>query len=178
MINILVPDNLDGIGKCTKIYKDGVEIVEYKSILSIIRQLFYKQNKSLEITLANSSKLLNQKNLIPLYANHKEIYIPFKYKTPTVRKDPCYGYVRYGAIKTVTKGSIELIDGTKIACLDNARSLYKRFKMAEILIKAFSNLHQMTVIFDGEPVDFSNDEDKLVINYTTYLIDKLKGKAS
>ncbi|EYE89887.1 hypothetical protein Q428_00750 [Fervidicella metallireducens AeB] len=80
-----------------------------------------------------SKKILNQRNLAPLYISESEILIPVKVRKPRVSRDGGYGYLNINTIKEIKDKYLILNNGEKIIFKDSNRTIIKRIKMARIL---------------------------------------------
>ncbi|QCX34383.1 hypothetical protein FDN13_12105 [Caloramator sp. E03] len=140
MVQYIIPEYIEGRGDCCRIKEDDNERIIYKGMSSALRSLFYERGRSIESIRKRCVKILNQKNLIPIYLGEGEVLIPVKVRESIVKGDGLYGYVNYGFIDRIYDDYIVFKDNSRICVLENKKSINKRFKMASIVEKEFDDL--------------------------------------
>lgn len=128
MIKYIIPEYIEGRGDCCRIKDNDNERIVYKGMSSTLKGLFYERGKSLESTRKRCIKILNQKNLIPVYLGTGEVLIPVKVREGIVKGDGLYGYINYGFIDSIHDGYLVLKDNCKISVLENKKVLSKDLK--------------------------------------------------
>lgn len=140
MIYYIMPKYVDGRGNCTCIRDENGEEIVSKTIEAVIREHFKNDCIDIKAYKRKCQKILNQKNLSPLYKCQGEIYIPVKVRKPRVVRDGSHGYINMYSILKINDGIIILNDGSKIIFMDSLRCIIKRIKMGRILEEHFKNL--------------------------------------
>lgn len=139
MIYYLIPEYIDRVGDCCKLKTENGENICNKNMKSMTGELFRDKYLDLKIIKRRCSRVLNQKNLTPLYLSSEEILIPVKIRKPRVQRDGGYGYINYFMIDRIEGKSFILKDKDRLFFIDSERSIIKRMKMAKILDEAFKN---------------------------------------
>lgn len=136
LIQFIIPEYIDNIGDCCRLKYEDNETIYHKKVDSVLREIFKERCIDLKALRHKSSKVLNQKNLIPLYISEDEILMPIKSRTPKVLRDGGYGYVNSTLIEKITDKHLLLKDGTKVPFIENQRTLSLRLKMVKNLKNA------------------------------------------
>jgi hypothetical protein len=130
MIYYLTPEYIDTKGDCCRVKRSDGEMIYKKRVKSVIKGLYFEKCMDMKAVRDNSTRLLNQKSLIPLYLGGEEILVPFKARVSRIARDPGYGYFNVFGYERITDKSIVLKDGTEILFLDSRRSIVRRINMA------------------------------------------------
>lgn len=139
MLVYIIPDYIEGLGNCTRLKDQSGEHVLNKTVKSQLKSICNEQMIDLRIAKRKAEKILGQRNLIPIYLNSAEIYIPVRLRKPMVVRDGGYGYVNYFMIEKIMDKHIILKDKSNLNYIGSKRSLMKRYKMAEVLIESFDD---------------------------------------
>lgn len=137
MIHYIIPKYLDGRGNMTYIKNDSGESIVTKSVESVIRESLKRECIDIKEYRRKCQRLLNQKNLSPIYKRQGEILIPVKVRKAMIKRDGSHGYVNMFKISKIKENDMILFDGTKINFLDTERCIIKRLKMGKILDEHF-----------------------------------------
>lgn len=140
MVQYIIPEYIEGKGDCCRLKEDDNERIIYKGMSSALKSLLCERGRSIESVRKRCVKILNQKNLIPIYLGAGEILIPVKVREGIVKGDGLYGYVNYGFIDRIYDDYIVFKDNSRIHVLENKKSINKRYKMASIVEKEFDDL--------------------------------------
>jgi hypothetical protein len=133
MLISIMPRYVEGAGDCCRVKRKGGEVIHKKKLNTILKEVFRDYCTDFCAIKKITTKLLNQKTLVPVYVSSQEIMIPLKVREPLFKGDGCYGYVNIFEIKKVFNKEILLVDGETISFLDTKRTIQKRERMAETL---------------------------------------------
>jgi hypothetical protein len=133
LIYYIIPEYIDNIGDCCRFKNDKYERIYEKKIDSVLKEVFKEKCIDINAVKYKCSRVLNQRNLIPLFLSKDEILVPVKSRIPRFSRDGGYGYINALLIKKVEDEHIVLKDGSKILYIDNKRSFSKRLKMVKTL---------------------------------------------
>lgn len=149
MIYYILPEYIDGKGDCCRVKDSEEDRIYEKKIGPVLKKIFSSRCFDLRIIKNKCGRILNQKNLIPLYLGADEILIPVKVREPRLLRDGEYGYVNIFALQNMMDKHILLKDGSKIIFMDSKRCIIKRVKMAKILEECFKENHVRLKDEDG-----------------------------
>jgi phosphatidylinositol kinase/protein kinase (PI-3 family) len=139
LIKFLIPEYVDNIGDCCRLSDTSCETIFHKKVDSVLKEIFKERCLDLKALRHKSSRVLNQKNLIPLYIKEDEILMPIKIRTPKVLRDGGYGYVNAASIEKILDKHIVLNDGSCICYIESIRTISSRFKMVKTLENALED---------------------------------------
>jgi hypothetical protein len=136
MVSYLIPKYVEGLGNCTKLKDVTGEQVLNKTVKSVLKSICNEKMIDLRIAKRRAEKILGQSNLIPIYLNNNEIYIPVRIRRPRVIRDGGYGYINFCTIEKIMDKYIVLKDNSILDYIESKRCLMKRYKMAGVLIES------------------------------------------
>jgi hypothetical protein len=139
LIKFIIPEYIENIGDCCRYNDSDSETIFHKKVDSVLREIFKERCLDLKALRYKSSKILNQKNLIPIFINEDEILMPIKTRTPKIIRDGGYGYVNTFIIEKITDKHVILRCGSMIPYLENQRTISLRLKMVKRLEDAFKD---------------------------------------
>jgi hypothetical protein len=138
LIISIIPEYMEDLGDCCRVLDSEGERFYKKRIQSIIKELYREKFIDFEGVKSRVSKILNQKNLNPLYIGRWEVLIPIKVRSPRILKDGTYGYINVFEINRIVDKQIYLKGGKKIDFFDTKRIVSRRVKLAKGLSESFS----------------------------------------
>lgn len=136
LIYYIIPEYIDNIGDCCRLKDDKCERIYEKKMDSVLKEVYKEKCIDINAVKNKCGKVLNQRNLIPLFLDKDEILVPIKSRTPRFSKDGSYGYVNAVLIADIKDRHILLKDGSKVLYIDNKRSFSKRLRMVKTLEKS------------------------------------------
>lgn len=163
MISFLIPQYIEGLGNCTKMVDENGEQVLKRSVKSMLTSICSERMIDFRTAKRRAEKILGQSNLIPIYLNSSEMYVPVRTRKPRVSRDGGYGYVNYFMIDKIMDKKIILKDKMEISYIGSKRSIMKRCKMARQLIESFGKKEDMLPIIEGELKAPATREDVLLL---------------
>ncbi|TDT62415.1 hypothetical protein [Fonticella tunisiensis] len=163
MIYCLIPEYIEGTGDCCILYGTEGEEIQRKKINSSLKDLFNDKCLDMRTVKHKSSKLLGQRNLIPLYLGRDEILIPVKVRKPRVHRDTGYGYVNFYAINNINEETILLKNNKEIFFCEGKRRIIKRIKMARIIEEAFKSSLCREMALDYLSIPATKEDISLIL---------------
>lgn len=137
MIYFIIPRYIKDIGNCCIMRDSKGEHVIKKTLNSVLRELFMERCLDMRALKRKCAGIINQRNLIPLYLNSKEIFVPVRARIPITSRDGGYGYINYNLVSSLEDRCVIFKDGSSLNILDSKRCIIKRIKMAIILNESF-----------------------------------------
>jgi len=137
MLIYILPFYLEGVGDVCKVKDEKGERIVYIKLSNMLKNIFKERMLDFKEVRRKCRKVLNQKNIIPLILNEKEILFPIKIRKPRTSRDEVYGYINFHFIDKIEEGEILLKDGQKIFFIESYRSVIKRTKLVKTLEKEF-----------------------------------------
>lgn len=171
MVSYLIPEYVEGFGNCTKVKGTTGEQVLSKTVKSALKSICAEKMIDFRIAKRKAEKILGQCNLIPIYINNNEIYIPVRIRRPIVIRDGGYGYINFCTIEKIMDKYIVLKDNSILDYIESKRSLLKRYKMAKILIDNLCEGAEVETYMENELKSPATRED---IMFLVSEIGKLK----
>jgi len=133
----ILPCYIENLGDGCKVKDEkGERVVDIK-ITSLLKSILKERMLDFREIKRKSKRILNQRNIIPLYIGDGEILLPIKVRKPKVLRDEVYGYVNFYFIDKIEDGQIILKDGQVINYLESKRALSRRLKMVSLLEREF-----------------------------------------
>jgi hypothetical protein len=163
LIYFLIPQYIDEIGDCCIFCNDNKDVIYHKKTEYVLKELCKERCIDLAAVKRKCSRILSQKNLIPLYLSKDEILIPIKVRRPRVLRDGGYGYVNACAVEKIVDGKIVFKNGRTILFIDNKRSIVKRLKAVKTLEEAFNDKLDSYIEYQKDFKGSATKEDVAII---------------
>lgn len=163
MLSYLIPEYAEGLGNCTKIKDITGERVLNKTVKAVLKSICNEKMIDLRIAKRRSEKILGQSNLVPIYLNNDEIYIPVRIRRPRVIRDGGYGYINFCTIDKIMDKHIVLKDNSILDYIESKRSLMKRYKMTKILLETLCEGPEVENYIEKEMKSPATREDILFL---------------
>lgn len=147
-IVFIQPLYIPEVGLHTKILTEKREIISNRSVDIIIDLMLYENMMSRSALKEKTSKVLNQRNVLPLCVDAKNLMIPFKMINP-IGRDNSIGYINYQYIKgaldleAANSCKIDLGEYGVLTIMSTMRTAQKHFRecvLAAVLLLRCCNL--------------------------------------
>jgi len=144
----LVPEYLKAVGNVTRVVSiKGEDIVEKKSVKSILRRLARIYAVDIISLRSKYGKIIGQKNIVPLPFSSELILVPFKTRTPMAPWDGTIGYISYSQIEKIKEDSedgviIALKCGLSIKALCRKATAEKHLRDAGVVCRAYMDMYR------------------------------------
>lgn len=159
----IIPRYIDGIGNGTLIRnEDGIKELNI-SIDSALKKVFEEKSIDLRVVKRKTSRLLDQRNLIPLYLAYDDVLVPIRIRKPLVKGDNVYGYINLNLVKKVEDGRVIFIDGSSIDYIESKKTIKRRMKIAEKIRDKFGERDTLKALTEIDINLPATKEDILIL---------------
>lgn len=138
-IEFLLPEYVQDIGNCTRLYSsEGSRLIK-KSIKTVIKNLCKQNEMRSSLSKSQCMDILGIKHNIPIPISPEEIYIKVKTRVPCCKNDGAYGYLNLkyleGIIEEEEEVLIKITSGELITSLSKINTLQKNINNGRIIYK-------------------------------------------
>lgn len=138
----IIPQYVDSRGNCTILYtlEKDPWIIE-KSIRTVVKLIAKYYMIDLRETKQRYGPIVSTPNLVPIPLSKKDVFVPFKVRTPMYKNDGAFGYINIKHIDKISKTGktsiVYLKDGMKIKCLCSLATVEKHMKNGNIVSRCY-----------------------------------------
>lgn len=149
----LMPTYIKNQGNSTILLKKDFEPVIINKTAKTSLQLLCKYYMvDLNEVRKRYRPIISYTNLIPITLSRKDIFIPFKTRTPICKNDGAFSYINLRYIeKLIDKEGVPIVylrDNTRIKCLSKFSTVENHIRNARIISKCYEDIG-MKVAEDG-----------------------------
>lgn len=153
-------------GNCTEVYIKGMEPFilnrRTKNIISIICKHYMTDLKEVK---KRYRKIVSSPNLVPIPLSRKDVFVPFKTRSPMYKNDGAFSYINMKHIKNISDKNdhtiVNLVDGNNIKCLCTLATVEGHMRNGYVVSRCYEDramrINESPVFYNARII-LSNDD--------------------